>query len=205
MTTSEQAIKKLLASAFQMPSVQTMVSRKSSITNAFVNAIIPVAIPTHGEIEAALKILKMDPNDVRCSYCGDVSSEWDHLRPLVLNRRPTGFVSEIANLVPACGKCNQSKGNKHWRTWMLSNAPRSPTGRHIANTPERVARLEAYERWREPTKIDFSRSVGKEAWEEYWALCEEVIAELARCQVVADSLRDRIAVKLAAAKSRGER
>ena len=99
---------KLLRSAFHMPSVQTMVSRKSSITNAFVNAIIPVVPPSMEEIEEALRILAMTPDDVRFAYCGDRSSEWDHLRPLVKARRPTGFISEIGNLVPSCGKCNQS-------------------------------------------------------------------------------------------------
>lgn len=105
-----------------MPSLQTMVSRKSSITNAFVGAVIPVVVPTMEEIEESLAILRMDPENVQCAYCGDKASEWDHLRPLVVKRRPTGFVSEIANLVPACGKCNQSKGNQPWKTWMLGNA-----------------------------------------------------------------------------------
>src|SRR3990172_9956740 len=111
-----------------MPAVPTMVSRKSTITNAFVSAIIPLIPPSHDEIDEALRILGMEPLNVRCAYCGDKATEWDHLRPLVLKRRPTGFVSEIANLVPSCGKCNQSKGNTPWRDWMLGKATLSPTG-----------------------------------------------------------------------------
>ena len=42
-----------LRAAFRMPSVQTMMSRKSSITNAFVNAIIPVVEPKLAEIAEA--------------------------------------------------------------------------------------------------------------------------------------------------------
>ena len=42
----------------------------------------------------------------------------DHLRPLVKDKEPTGYISEIHNLVPSCGKCNQSKGNKEWKAWM---------------------------------------------------------------------------------------
>ncbi|MCY2924087.1 MAG: HNH endonuclease, partial [Planctomycetota bacterium] len=79
------------------------------------NSIIPVIPPSQEEVLAALGILGIDPEDLRCAYCGDRASEWDHLRPLVVNRRPTGFISEIANLVPSCGKCNQSKGNQNWR------------------------------------------------------------------------------------------
>src|SRR5262249_52560098 len=143
-----------LIAAFQMPSVQTMVSRKSSITNAFVNAVIPVVPPKPEEIGEALAILGMESSDVRCAFCGDKSTEWDHLRPLVLNQRPTGYISEINNLVPACGKCNQSKGNKAWRVWMMSNARHSPTGRNVLDIADRITRLDAYENWRPPTKVD---------------------------------------------------
>jgi hypothetical protein len=188
----EEARRKLLAGAFAMPSVQTMVSRKSSITNAFVNSVIPAIPPTHNEIEEALKILGMQASDVHCAYCGNKATEWDHLRPLVVKRRPTGFITEIANLVPSCGKCNQSKGNKPWREWILSKAKLSPTGRGIMNVAERVARLEAYECWRLPTKVDLEGIVGREDWEGYWSLCEKVIEELRHCQQVADSLRTRV-------------
>jgi len=50
------------------------------------------------------------------------TTDWDHLRPLVRNRRPTGFISEIKNLVPSCGPCNQSKGAADWKAWMTEGA-----------------------------------------------------------------------------------
>src|SRR3954447_23773210 len=148
MTSDVEMRAKLLEGAFQIPSFQTMVSRKSSITNAFVNSVVPMVAPTIREIDDALSILEIDPQDVRCAYCGDKSSEWDHLRPLVIGRRPTGFISEIANLVPACGKCNQSKGNKHWLKWILSRAPHAPAERGIVDLRHRIERLQAYEAWR---------------------------------------------------------
>jgi hypothetical protein len=181
-----------LKAAFRMPSAQTPVSRKSTITNAFVSAIIPTIVPTLDEIEQALNILGVDPSDVRCAYCGDKASEWDHLRPLVWKRRPTGFITEIGNLVPSCAKCNQSKGNANWREWMHSKANRSPTGRGIVDIANRVARLELYEKWRPPTRIQFESTLRPEEWEEYWQLCENVVAELKRCQEIADSIRSRI-------------
>ena len=180
-----------MAAAFRMPSPQTVKSRKTSITNAFVGAIIPVIRPTPAEIEEALGILAQDPSDVRCAYCGDRASEWDHLRPLVVNRRPTGYVSEIANLVPACGKCNQSKGNKPWRNWMYGTAKLSPAGRGLANIADRAARLEAYERWRSPTRVDFEAIVGTDAWEHYWSLCERVIQEMSECHQFAEIIRTK--------------
>src|SRR5262245_34446993 len=167
--------RKLLTAAFQMPAVQTMVSRKSSITNAFVNALIPVVEPAHDEIEEAFRVLAMDPSNVSCAYCGDRMTEWDHLRPIVLKQRPTGYISEIANLVPACGKCNQSKGNSPWRQWMLSKtAKHSPTARGKPDVADRIARLEAFEQWRAPTKIDIEGIIGKEEWDAYWRLWEKV-------------------------------
>ena len=193
---TDSARARLLTAAFRMPAVQTMTSRKTSITNAFVSAIIPIVRPSLDEIAEALSILGMEPPDVRCAYCGDQASEWDHLRPLVVKRRPTGFISEIANLVPSCGKCNQSKGNSPWRDWMLGKAKLSPTGRSLSNIADRVSRLEAYERWRAPTKVDFDSIIAPDAWKHYWALCESVIEDMRRCQEVADSLRTQVVERL---------
>ena len=194
MTSPEELLRrKLLAAAFQMPAAQTMVSRKSSITNAFVNALIPVIEPTHEEIEEALRIFGMVPPDVSCVYCGDKMTEWDHLRPIVSKQRPTGYISEIANLVPACGKCNQSKGNSPWQKWMLSKtAKHSPTARGKPDVAERIARLEAFEQWRPPTRINVEAIIGKEEWDAYWKLWEKVNADLRQCQDVANTLRAKI-------------
>jgi len=198
VTPVDEALRrKLLLVAFQMPSVATMVSRKSSITNAFVNAIIPQIQPSIDEIDEALRVLGMEPTDVRCAYCGDRKTEWDHLRPLVVKQRPTGYISEIANLVPACGKCNQSKGNWPWRKWIVGETARhSPKRRGIVDLAERMDRLEAYERWRAPTLIDFQAVLGKEQWDAYWKLWEAINVDLRKCQDVANTCRERIAESL---------
>lgn len=192
MTLSD-ARRRELNRAFQMPKVQTMVSRKSSITNAFVNAIIPAFLPTPEEIDEALRLLGMEVEDIRCAYCGDRSTEWDHLRPLVLDRRPTGYVTEIANLVPACGKCNQSKGNKPWRDWMRSSARWSPTGRGLEGVEARIETIERYEAWKSPTRVDFVAILGEERWSHYWGLCDAVNDELRAAQDEAELLKAHIA------------
>lgn len=62
MTTSDRELRlQLLRKAFRMPSAQTMMSRKSSITNAFVNAVIPVATPSIEEVDEVLSILGSNP------------------------------------------------------------------------------------------------------------------------------------------------
>lgn len=167
--------------------------RSSSITNAFVNSIIPCIEPTEQEELEALRILEMDPSDIRCAYCGDKATEWDHLRPIVSNQQPTGYITEIANLVPSCGKCNQSKGKSYWRTWMNGPAPRSPARRNIPDIAERITRLERYEAWRTPRKIDFAAVVGEELWQRHRQNWRDVIDLLKKSQELANELRVIIA------------
>lgn len=118
--------------AFKMPRPVPIAGRTSTITNSFVNGIIPVAEPSDEEVEDALRVLGMSPDDVRCAYCGDPATEWDHLRPIVSGKRPTGFISEIRGLVPACGKCSQPKGGSDWREWITGPAPLPPASREGA-------------------------------------------------------------------------
>lgn len=180
-------------SLFRMPIPVKITGRISSITNAFINSIIPVVPPSEEEVKQALEILGMTPDTFQCAYCGSVASEWDHLRPLVKDKKPTGYISEIHNLVPSCGKCNQSKGNKEWKTWMLSNAKLSPTTRGIKNIPERVQRLEAYENSKTPTKMDFSAIVGQEVWARHQENLEQVQSLMRESQELAAKINAEVA------------
>jgi len=180
-------------SLFRMPTPMKITGRSSSITNSFINSIIPVLEPTNEQVEEALQILNMNHDTFQCSYCGSVASEWDHLRPLVLNKLPTGYISEIHNLVPACGKCNQSKGNKPWGKWMLSDAKLSPKSRAIKDIELRIQRLREYENWGIPTKVDFEAIVGKEKWKRHWDNWEIVQATMREAQVLATEINSTIA------------
>lgn len=177
---------------FRMPNPVRIVGRSSSITNSFVNGIIPVIWPTEDQIDEALRILEMS-EVVLCAYCGDQATEWDHLRPLVVNQKPTGFISEIHNLVPACGKCNQSKGNSHWRAWMFGPAKLSPASRGIPDITERAERLARYEAWGEPTVVDFAKIVGKDLWDEHWANHHAILELMREAEKTAETIRGRIA------------
>lgn len=174
---------------FRMPSSVSITGRSSSITNAFIAAIIPVVYPTNGEILEALEILQIDPQYPVCAYCSDPYTEWDHLRPLVVQQRPTGYISEIANLVPACGKCNQSKGNKPWRSWILSDAPRSPKSRQVTGIEGKIARLEAYEEWRDVTPLDFEQIIRRDLWERHWRNWQRVLQEMRESQDLAIEIK----------------
>jgi hypothetical protein len=177
---------------FQMPNPVNIMGRSSSITNSFINAIIPVVLPTEDELREALSILQMGAHDLRCAYCGDRSTEWDHLRPLVVNQRPTGYISEIANLVPACGKCNQSKGNKPWLTWMEGTAPQSPKTRGVSDLGTKISRLLAYEQWRPVEPLNFEEIVGAEVWQQHWQNWRRVLDEMRESQKLAAQMRTTI-------------
>lgn len=185
-------------SVFAMPTVMKITGRTSSITNAFVSAIIPAIRPTEAEVREALDILGLDPENLRCAYCGDKSSEWDHLRPLVRAKNPTGYVSEIANLVPSCGKCNQSKGASDWKNWILGSAHHSPASRPISDLKERVARLEAFERWKTPIKIDFASAVQADLWAAHWQNRDRLLDLMKEYQVCADQIRRAIQISVEA-------
>lgn len=178
---------------FRMPTPMKITGRSSSITNAFINSIIPVVLPSAEKVKQALEILGMTPETFQCAYCGDVASEWDHLRPLVKDKKPTGYISEIYNLVPSCGKCNQSKGNKEWKTWMLSTARLSPAARGIKDIPERVKRLEAYVNSKAPTKMDFEAIVGSKIWEQLQNNLARVQSLMRESQELATKINTEVA------------
>jgi hypothetical protein len=180
---------------FKMPTPVKITGRTSSITNAFVNGIIPCIAPEEEEIREVLEILGMGDR-IRCAYCGDNYTEWDHFRPLIRNKRPTGYISEIQNLVPACGKCNQSKGNSDWKVWMLGNAKLSPNTRNIPSLHINIEHLERYEAWSKPTIVNFEEIVGKDVWQEHWENCEKLHSMMQESQKLSNTIREKVANEL---------
>jgi hypothetical protein len=167
-------------------------SRTSSITNSFVQAIIPTVAFSPDEQREALSYLAMTIDNLHCAYCGAATTDWDHLRPLVKNKRPTGYVSEIRNLVPSCGPCNQSKGASDWWVWMAGKARGSPTTRNIAGVQQRMARLTRFEKWGNVHPIAFEEYSSKAAWDGYWSQLDAVIDSMRVAQENAIILREEI-------------
>jgi len=178
---------------FQMPKPTTIMARSSSITNAFYNGIIPVIEPSEEEIEMTLSILEIDKNNVACCYCGDTATEWDHLRPIIKDKKPTGYISEIANLVPCCGKCNQSKGNKNWEEWIVSSAKKSPKSRGIKGLDKKIEKIKKYEKQTCPIKIeDFEAIVGKELWSKHLENYTTIIELMKDCQKISNEIKEKL-------------
>jgi len=191
-------IDRSIRNAFRMPTPITISGRSSTITAAFVSAIIPQIYPTDDEIKIALDILGMSPNNVRCAYCGAQTTEWDHLRPLVEKQRPTGFISEIRNLVPSCGKCNQSKRNKYWLDWITGDAKLSPKSRRTPNLEQRIASLKEYEKWGKVMPIDLVSMIPPDEWGQHWTNWQAVLDMMTNAQHHATTLRRLIEEKIRA-------
>lgn len=181
-----------LTEAFRMPTPVKISGRASTVTNAFVTSIIPQIVPTDEEIAEALRILQLDAANLSCAYCGDPYTEWDHLRPIVMKKRPTGYVTEIRNLVPACGKCNQSKGNKPWKDWITSSAARSPMTRQVENLQGRIGRLAAYEKWGSLKPVPLESLVDAYLWARHWDNHGKLLGMMEKSQQTADALREAI-------------
>jgi len=184
--------KKDLLSCFKMPGGSAITGRTTTIRNVFVSAIIPTVQPGADEIAKVLEILELDPLNLRCSYCGDRASEWDHLRPLVKAGRPTGYFSSIQNLVPSCGKCNQSKGSSDWRVWMLGPARRSPSVRKIEDIAERIARLERLEEWAGCVPLKVDELVSPELLHQYYSIQDEILNKMRDAQEIAKKIGRQI-------------
>ena len=175
--------------AFDMPVPVTIKQRISSITNAFVSGIVPAKKPSPEEIQKALEILGQTGKKVKCVYCGAPKELWDHLNPLIKNKRPSGYITEIANLVPACSVCNSSKGNSNWKKWMTNEkVKKSPKARKIRNIDKKIKLIEAYEKEFHPTHYDFEKEVGKELWQEYLKVQED----LEKNMIVAQEVMDKV-------------
>jgi hypothetical protein len=80
-----------------------------------------------------------------CVYCGDTQDlTWDHLIPT-----SRGGADTISNNVPACSKCNSSKGNRDVLEWYRSRRdvqiPRVVWGKYLKL---------CFEVWREKGLLD---------------------------------------------------
>jgi len=76
---------------------------------------------------------------------------------------------------------------------MLSTAALSPATRGIPDIDERVKRLEAYEDWHVPTKMDFEAIVGKNTWLQHLQNLEKIQSLMRESQELATKINLRVA------------
>jgi hypothetical protein len=179
-----------------------LTGRRSTLTGLFFTTLTPYVEPTEAEVDEALAVLGMRRGACVCAYCGDKKSEWDHFRAVVKGRKPTGYITEIANLVPSCGKCNQSRGNKDWKAWMLGSATQSPTTRRIQDIPDRIKRLEAFALWRKPVCINYAELAEEDHWTLHTTNLERVLSLLEEAE--AHAMKLRALAEVEARRQRGD-
>jgi hypothetical protein len=167
-------------------------SRISSITNSFVQSIVPHIPATDGEVREALAILGMTPEAKTCVYCGAVATDWDHLRPLVSKQRPTGYVDDVRNRVPSCNRCNQSKSGSDWRKWMFGNAVGSPKRRGIPDLEERGRRLEEFEKWGAVQPLPVEELIDAVNWKAHWQNHDSIADKMRESQKLAEQMKAAI-------------
>jgi len=178
----------------KLPTTIKITSRTSSITNAFINGIIPSIKPSPELIAKALSILEMDSNDVRCAYCGDEAIQFDHFEPIVMDQRPRGFITEIYNLMPCCSTCNSSKSGSNWYEWIMGFSPKSPRGRNKSDIENRIMKIKKYEEWCKQyvTEIDIEKIIGKEDWDLHWKNHDELLEMMKEMQDHSDKIKQKI-------------
>jgi hypothetical protein len=176
--------------SIKFPKDTKISGRTSTIRGSFIKAIIPTIVPTDQEVEEAMKILRQNQDELFCSYCGDKASEWEHFRPIVTDKSPTGYVTEIYNLVPSCGKCNQSKRSEYWKTWITGKAKFSPKSREIPDLDNKIKYLEEYELWSAKfvTKMPTS-FLDSDKLKLYLESCEKLIETFKNYQLTAEEIK----------------
>ena len=178
----------------KLPKGKKISTSISAVRRVIINGFIPVIDPSEEEKNKIYQIFELNPQDLRCVYCNDTATEWDHFRPIIFDKRSTGYFTEIYNLVPACGKCNQSKGNKDWKDWINSSAKLSPKMRMISNFDKNIEKLENYQKWSDDKvrKFDVKYFEFKELIDEYIIQTDELENRIKKFQIKADVINELI-------------
>jgi hypothetical protein len=93
-----------------------------------------------GKAEMQQVIDELFPESPQCVYCGSREiRRWDHLYPVA-----AGGDAVVGNMVPACGRCDDSKQDLPYREWVISAARYSPKSQGVPDLDIRLARIDAY-------------------------------------------------------------
>ena len=157
-----------MSSKFKMPGKANLRNRSSTINNAFAIAITPYLPPSSDNLDWYYAELGITPD--QCGYCLQASNSVDHIMPLVRNGLPTGYITNIYNLIPCCSTCNSKKGAKDFRSWYChdDNVSRlRAMGLSIEQIQERYSTICRFIEKHIPKPLDYETILGKEKWEEY--------------------------------------
>lgn len=173
---------------FKLPTKSDLKSRTSTISNAFAIAITPYIYPSLNEIEHFLKELHLEQG--QCAYCLGKANAMDHVKPLVTGGLPTGYITEIRNLVPCCSACNSAKGAQDFRAWYKSEKNIKRLHSEGLTDTEIDERFDIVSRYIDkiPAPIDYKTILGDNLWNEFLHRKEEMVRLLKEDQLFCDEL-----------------
>ncbi len=178
---------------FKMPGQANLRNRSSTINNAFAIAITPYLPPSSDNLGWYYDELKISPR--QCGYCLQASDSVDHIMPLVRKGLPTGYITDIYNLIPCCSTCNSKKGAKDFRNWYLekNNISRlHALGLSDGQIHERYTIICRFIEKHMPEPLDYEKILGKENWEQYKKRKQRMIEQLKDDQKFCDELKQKI-------------
>lgn len=190
---------------FKLPTKANLKGRSSTISNAFAISITPYLYPTTKEINWFYASLSIQEG--QCAYCLGDANAMDHIKPLVTNGLPTGYITDIHNLVPCCSACNSSKGKKDFSEWYLSQNNIDRLHKKGLDDEEIQNRYKVIINYinhiGEP--LNYQEIVGDDLWNEYLSRRKDLIAALRENQEFCDKLDTIITDKLKASSKKGEK
>ena len=181
---------------FKLPTKSDLKSRTSTINNAFAISITPYIYPS--PIETVHFLEELQIKEGQCAYCLGEANAMDHVKPLVTNGLPTGYITEIKNLVPCCSACNSAKGAKDFLLWYKSqkNIERLyRKGLDDEQIDDRFNIVSAYID-KIPQPINYKEILGDEIWDEYIARKSKMLELLKENQTFCNQLSTIIAKKI---------
>lgn len=170
-----------------MPHHDGIKARISSINNAFVHGLLPVRPPSEEKFMKVLAILGAKRDDLRCAYCGEKATEWDHIHSIVSKGAPSWYIDEIENLIPCCPSCNSSKGGAERNGKSLDEWMR---GKGFENRIDLVHRY--IEEMNPKQHEELKNVVSKETWDNYWKIRDAIV----KLMEVADAMQKQIKNKI---------
>ena len=189
---------------FKLPTKANLKGRSSTISNAFAISITPYIYPTSAAITDFYDLLAIEEG--QCAYCLGDANAMDHIKPLVTDGLPTGYITDIHNLVPCCWACNSAKGKKDFSEWYLSknNVDRlHKKGLSNDKIQERFSVIKNYIS-RIGVPLNYQEILGDDLWNEYLSRRKNLIAALRENQEFCDKLDAIITNKLKASSKKGE-
>ncbi|CYU87155.1 TPA: HNH endonuclease [Streptococcus suis] len=162
---------------FKMPKKTTINSRITTVRNSAFNGILPIEKPDSDDIKFIEMLLKTKNGRFLCGYCGKTeATETDHINPLIIAGKPSGYIHEISNLIPVCGSCNSIKSNLTITDFFENDKFKLKVGDKL---DERKLTFDQYTKYFENkygkvVKLNFEEIIDEKLWNDYLDKTSEI-------------------------------